>query len=157
VIDQEGYMARHEARGTMTDEQAEIVPFDVLQQHVRARFSEGGRQVNHVSVSRTGSRRRQLIRAISGATSSPPPDSKRMAPEARMTKTRSGASKERKSEPSPKVSASHHNREPTHTPRTSVAARAKVASAPLRPRAEKMPRKARMVIGLVRVKAKVDR
>src|SRR5690349_25080383 len=54
VIDQERHMARHEPRGTMTDEQAKIIPLDVLQQYVRARVGEGGRQINHVSVSVTG-------------------------------------------------------------------------------------------------------
>src|SRR6202030_4878584 len=71
--------------------------------------------------------------------------------------SRCGAATERNNDPSPKLSASHHSREPSHSPSTRIAAREKVASAPVRPRAEKMPRKAGIVIGLVNVKAKVDR
>src|SRR6516165_1197334 len=59
--------------------------------------------------------------------------------------------------PSPKLTASHHISDPSQTPSTRIAARSSVASSPLSPMAEKMPRKTRIVIGLVSVSAKVDR
>ena len=86
MLRQERDVARHESRVTLADEQAEIVPLDVLDQYLRTRFGEGGGQVNHAIVSRCEplSLRRQLICAISGAASSAAPDSKRMVPEARL-------------------------------------------------------------------------
>ena len=52
ALDQERDVARHEPRGTMADEQAEIVPLNVLDQYLRARFGKGWGQVNHAIVSR---------------------------------------------------------------------------------------------------------
>ena len=58
--------------------------------------------------------------------------------------------------PAPRASPAHHNSEPSQTPRTRIAARPSVASAPVKPIPAKIARKARIVIGLVMVSAKVE-
>ena len=61
ALDQERDVARYEPRAAMADEQAEIVPLDVLDQYFGARFGEGGGQVNHAIVS--------VCRALGGISS----------------------------------------------------------------------------------------
>src|SRR5919109_4368755 len=99
----------------------------------------------------------QVMRAMTGAASSPAPDRKRMTPETRLIHLKWAGSKKRNSNPSPKLSASHHNSEPSQTPSTRIAARPSVALSPPRPTAANIPTNARIVIGLVSVSAKVDR
>src|SRR3954451_16167713 len=104
-----------------------------------------------------GLRRDQLQCLMIGTTSKAAPEISRIVPDARLIHVRCRGPKDLKSIPRPYTSASHHRSEPSQTPTTKIAARAKVAPSPARPTAEKMPRKARIVIGLVRVSANVER
>ncbi len=58
--------------------------------------------------------------------------------------------------PAPKVSPPHHSSDPSQTPRTRTPPRAIVACSPANPMPAKIARKARIVIGLAMVSAKVD-
>jgi hypothetical protein len=49
MLNQKGYVARCEPIGAVAHKQTEVVPLDVLDQHLRTRFGKGRRQIHHQS------------------------------------------------------------------------------------------------------------
>src|SRR5690348_8415814 len=73
-LDQKGYVARNNSIDAMADQQTKIMLIDVLDQHLEARFSKGGGQINHQSSPRAERRTDHSICLRAGAASSPAPD-----------------------------------------------------------------------------------
>jgi hypothetical protein len=49
-FEQEGYVAGDQPVAAVGYQDAEIVPLDVLDQHIQTRFGEGGGEINHLTV-----------------------------------------------------------------------------------------------------------